>query len=97
MDPDLGKYPEDEVVRYMKVALFCTQAAAKRRPSMDQVVDMLSRSVRLNEKELTAPGFFEDADLPESSSSSSHKKLTPDSTTQAMISFPDTITEVVPR
>lgn len=97
VDPDLGMYPEDEVVRYMKVALFCTQAAAKRRPSMNQVVDMLSRSIRLNEKEITPPGFFEDPTLPESSSSSSHKKFTSDSTTQAMTSFPDTITEIVAR
>jgi hypothetical protein len=28
---------------------------------MSQVVEMLSRNIRLNEKELTAPGFFTDS------------------------------------
>ncbi|KAG0474639.1 hypothetical protein HPP92_014325 [Vanilla planifolia] len=36
IDPNLGDYPEDEVFRYIQVALFCTQAAAGRRPSMSQ-------------------------------------------------------------
>ncbi|KAL2341916.1 hypothetical protein Fmac_009856 [Flemingia macrophylla] len=58
VDPEMEEYPEEEVMRYMKVALFCTQAAAGRRPLMIQVVDMLSKAMQLNEKELTAPGFF---------------------------------------
>ncbi|XP_010935639.1 putative serine/threonine-protein kinase isoform X2 [Elaeis guineensis] len=61
VDPALEEYPEDEVVRYMKVALFCTQAASVRRPSASQVVEMLSRPIRLNEKELTPPGYMEDS------------------------------------
>ncbi|KAL5730234.1 hypothetical protein ACHQM5_003082 [Ranunculus cassubicifolius] len=97
VDPDLEEYPEDEVVRYIKVALFCTQAIASRRPSMDQVVSMLSRNIRLHEKELTAPGFFEDSASLNGGKSSSHKKFASTSTTQTMISFPDTITELVPR
>ncbi|KAG6423675.1 hypothetical protein SASPL_114077 [Salvia splendens] len=32
VDPQLEEFPEKEVLRYMKVALFCTQAAASRRP-----------------------------------------------------------------
>lgn len=60
MDPALEEYPEEEAVRYMKVALFCTQASAMRRPNMLQVVEMLSRPIRLNEKELTPPGFIND-------------------------------------
>ncbi|KAK1313395.1 putative LRR receptor-like serine/threonine-protein kinase [Acorus calamus] len=60
VDSDLGEYPEDEVLRYIKVALFCTQASAQRRPSMIQVVDMLSKRIRLNEKQLTPPSFIQD-------------------------------------
>lgn len=60
VDSDLEEYPEEEVIRYMKVALFCTQASAMRRPGMVQVVEMLSRPIRLNEKELTPPGFIND-------------------------------------
>ncbi|GMH15854.1 hypothetical protein Nepgr_017695 [Nepenthes gracilis] len=58
VDPVLKNYPEEEVVRYITVALFCTQAAANRRPPMSKVVEMLLRTTQLNEKELTAPGFF---------------------------------------
>ncbi|XP_068640138.1 cold-responsive protein kinase 1-like [Aristolochia californica] len=61
VDPELEKpYPEDEVLRYMKVALFCTQAAANRRPNMTQVLAMLSKQSRLNEKLLTQPGIIQD-------------------------------------
>jgi hypothetical protein len=60
VDTTLEEYPEEEVLRYMKVALFCTQASAMRRPNMFQVVEMLSRPIRLNEKELTTPGFIND-------------------------------------
>ncbi|KAL9255177.1 Cold-responsive protein kinase 1-like protein [Drosera capensis] len=61
VDPELEDFPEEEVIRYIKVAFFCTQAAAGRRPLMSQVVDMLSRNARLNEKIITAPGFFSDS------------------------------------
>lgn len=60
VDPELKEYPKEEVLRYMKVALFCTQANAKGRPSMSQAIEMLSKNVRLNEKQLTPPGWFED-------------------------------------
>ncbi|KAL5715588.1 hypothetical protein ACHQM5_017388 [Ranunculus cassubicifolius] len=59
VDPDLEDYAEEEIIRYIKVALFCTQAAPSRRPRMNQVVSMLTRDIRLNEKELTPPGFFQ--------------------------------------
>ncbi|XP_051125284.1 cold-responsive protein kinase 1-like isoform X2 [Andrographis paniculata] len=61
VDKELDEFPEEEVLRYMKVALFCTQAVTSRRPSMSQVIEMLSKNVRLNEKQLTPPGFFEDS------------------------------------
>ncbi|KAF9608354.1 hypothetical protein IFM89_009289 [Coptis chinensis] len=89
VDPDLEEYSEDEVVRYIKVALFCTQAAPTRRPPMNQVVSMLSRDIRLNEKELTAPGFFRMGE---------NKGLSPThSTTQLVSNSNVSITEVIPR
>ncbi|XP_021289428.1 putative serine/threonine-protein kinase isoform X2 [Herrania umbratica] len=56
VDPELTNYPQGEVMRFIKVALFCTQAAAHQRPTMKQVVEMLSKDVHLNEKILTEPG-----------------------------------------
>ncbi|KAF8411170.1 hypothetical protein HHK36_003713 [Tetracentron sinense] len=100
VDPELEEYPEEEALRYIKVALFCIQGAASRRPIMTQVVDMLSRHIRLNEKQLTPPSFFEDsADLSGTlPSSSKQKKSTSDnSTSQLNSSFPVTITQLIPR
>jgi len=94
VDPEMGEFPEEEVLRYMKVAFFCTQAAANRRPMMSQVVEMLSRNIRLNEKQLTAPGFFNNSG---SLGPSSSKKSSFDTTTCQMSSVPDPITQVTPR
>lgn len=58
---------------------------------MSQVTEMLSRNVKLNEKELTAPGFFQD------SGKESKGKLPQTSTSYPMTSFPTTITELGPR
>jgi hypothetical protein len=58
VDPELTEYPEDELMRFIKVALFCTQRSASQRPTMKQVVDMLSKEVNLNEKALTKPGVY---------------------------------------
>lgn len=58
VDPELRQYPENEVTRFIKVALFCTQAGAYQRPSMKQVVEMLSKEVSLNEDILTEPGVY---------------------------------------
>lgn len=58
VDPELTEYPEDEVLRFIKVAMFCTQAAARQRPNMRQVVQMLSKEVHLNENLLTEPGVY---------------------------------------
>lgn len=59
VDPYLTKFPEDEVTRFIKVALFCTQAAAQKRPNMKQVVEMLCRKeLNLNEDALTEPGVY---------------------------------------
>ncbi|KAE8714959.1 LRR receptor-like serine/threonine-protein kinase [Hibiscus syriacus] len=94
VDPELGEFPDEEVLRYMKVAFFCTQAAANRRPLMSQVIKMLGRNVRLNDKELMAPGFFQDG-VASSSKKSIESSAT--STSIQMSSVPVTITDVTPR
>ncbi|KAK9126139.1 hypothetical protein Scep_014985 [Stephania cephalantha] len=41
-DPELVDYSDDEVLRFIKVALLCTQAVPHQRPSMNEVIEMLS-------------------------------------------------------
>ncbi|XP_057984250.1 putative serine/threonine-protein kinase isoform X1 [Malania oleifera] len=72
VDPELTEYPEDEVLRFIKVALFCTQESASKRPSMKQVVEMLSKKVSLNEKVLTEPGVYKAHTSRHVGASSSH-------------------------
>ncbi|KAG6419102.1 hypothetical protein SASPL_121311 [Salvia splendens] len=95
VDPELEEFPKDEVIKYMKVALFCAQANASRRPLMSQVTEMLSRNVRLNEDQLTPPGFFEGPS--QKSGMVSKNKSSDTSTSHQMSSFPITTTEVSPR
>ncbi|XP_019161187.1 PREDICTED: putative serine/threonine-protein kinase isoform X1 [Ipomoea nil] len=72
IDPELREYPEAEVTRFIKVGLFCTQAASQKRPDMKQVIQMLSKDVKLNEDVLTGPGVYR--------SPHSSKKLVSDNT-----------------
>lgn len=58
MDSELSDYPEGEVLRFIIVGLFCTQAIASQRPTMKQVVEMLTKEVHLNQKALTKPGVY---------------------------------------
>nr|ABK25075.1 unknown [Picea sitchensis] len=60
VDPRLEEYPKEEVLRFIKVALLCTQAASNFRPSMSQVVAMLSKEININENLLSRPGFISD-------------------------------------
>ncbi|XWS15723.1 hypothetical protein CRYUN_Cryun34aG0026400 [Craigia yunnanensis] len=94
VDPELGEFPEEEVLRYMKVAFFCTQSAGNRRPLMSQVIEMLGRKIKLNEKVLTAPGFFRD-DVASSGKKSIDSST--GSTSYQMSSVPVTITHLTPR
>uniref|UniRef100_A0A6N2KF06 Protein kinase domain-containing protein n=1 Tax=Salix viminalis TaxID=40686 RepID=A0A6N2KF06_SALVM len=96
VDPEMGEFPREEVIRYIKVAFFCTQSAANRRPRMIQVVDMLSKQTQLNDNQLTAPGFFQDSDNP-SGGASSMKNFNAASNGNQMSSGPVIITEVIPR
>lgn len=98
IDPSLEDYPEEEVLRYIKVALFCTQAVAGRRPSMAEVLHMLSKPIRLNEKELMRPGLIQDSTaLSQGFKGSKASSSTSVSTIPELSSIPDTVTEMAPR
>lgn len=105
VDPELTQYPEDEVMRYIKVALFCTQAAAHQRPTMKQVVEMLSKDVHLNEKVLTEPGVFRGhtsrhlgvGSSETSSSIKAKRKQSVDPSSSTNILSSDSITQMLPR
>ncbi|KAJ0974421.1 hypothetical protein J5N97_016386 [Dioscorea zingiberensis] len=103
VDPNLKEYPEEEVLRFIKVALFCTQASSNRRPSMLQVIEMFSKPIRLNEKELTPPGFIQDsASISKVSKATitSNLRIKDTSSSDSSVPFssaPVTCTEIVPR
>ncbi|KAK7256892.1 hypothetical protein RIF29_30450 [Crotalaria pallida] len=110
VDPELADYNEIEVYRFIVVALFCTQAATQHRPSMKQVLEMLSKEVHIKEEALTEPGIYrwhssgkKGSSLNESSSSSSsshvlkHKKAENPYATSTNFSVADIVTEMVPR
>ncbi|OIV96149.1 hypothetical protein TanjilG_13081 [Lupinus angustifolius] len=91
VDPEMKEYPEKEVIKYIKVAFFCTQSVASRRPLMTQVVDMLSKEIQLNDKQIAAPGFFMD------SRESSLKKSPSDSIIAQFSNSSVSITQVTAR
>ncbi|KAF8397307.1 hypothetical protein HHK36_016220 [Tetracentron sinense] len=108
VDPEMVEYPEDEVMRFIKVALFCTQAASHQRPSIKQVVEMLSKDVSLNEKALTQPNVYKNHPaqysgggcLQESSSSQVGKgkqSINPLATSTSLYSSPPSMTQMQPR
>ncbi|KQJ85319.1 cold-responsive protein kinase 1 [Brachypodium distachyon] len=101
VDPDIRDYPEEEAIRYIKVALFCTQAAAARRPSMPQVLKMLSKPIRINESELTAPGYINEYKSSDSkataSSGSRFKNSAAEESDMFSTVVPQTVTEMSPR
>lgn len=60
VDPDLEEYPEDVVLHFIKVALLCTQATAQQRPSMKQVVHMLSNQTEIDLGNAVPPGVLKE-------------------------------------
>jgi hypothetical protein len=62
VDPGLDKYPEafEQMLRFIKVALLCTQATAQQRPSMKQVVHMLSNQTEIDLQNLVPPGVVKE-------------------------------------
>lgn len=98
VDSELEKFPKEEVLKYMKVALLCTQASAGRRPMMSQVIDMLTRNVQINEKELQPPSLFQTSDDDKPAAVMLLKqRLTETSTSYLGNSVTLPITEVIPR
>uniref|UniRef100_A0ACD5Y3M6 Uncharacterized protein n=1 Tax=Avena sativa TaxID=4498 RepID=A0ACD5Y3M6_AVESA len=101
VDPAVGSYPQEEAIRYLKVALFCTQATASRRPSMLQVVKMLSKPIRINESELTAPGYINEYKSNDSKATASTSSRLKNSAAEESDMFstyvPQTVTDVSPR
>ncbi|KAL8130432.1 hypothetical protein V2J09_019587 [Rumex salicifolius] len=83
VDVELRDYPQEQVIRYIIVAFFCTQPSPKRRPLISQVIEMLTKDKRLDEKQLSAPGFV----------AVSGSGLA----SQQFSSVPVTITELTPR
>ncbi|XP_004492426.1 cold-responsive protein kinase 1 isoform X2 [Cicer arietinum] len=107
VDSELIDYDEIEVYRFLVVALFCTQSAAQHRPTMKQVLEMLSKQVHLNEKALTEPGIYRwntsgkrRGSSNETSSSSQiikYKKSENRYQTSTQFSSTDIVTEMFPR
>ncbi|OWM81720.1 putative serine/threonine-protein kinase isoform X2 [Punica granatum] len=106
VDSELPYYPENEVLRFIIVGLFCTQAASNQRPTMKQVVEMLTKKVHLNQKALTEPGVYRAhpsrrsgvGALSEASSSQARKgkqSINPN-VTAAQTSY-EGVSEVIPR
>ncbi|CAL4930264.1 unnamed protein product [Urochloa decumbens] len=60
VDPDLEKYPEEQTLRFIKVALLCTQATSQQRPSMKQVVNMLNNQTEINLQNAIPPGVLKE-------------------------------------
>jgi len=68
VDARMEDYQEEEVLRYLRVGLACTQAAPSSRPTMGQVVALLSRPVALHEHEaamMRPPSFAEHRAAPD--------------------------------
>ncbi|KAJ8747206.1 hypothetical protein K2173_019527 [Erythroxylum novogranatense] len=106
VDPEVTEYPENEVTRFIKVALFCTQAAAHQRPTMKQVVEMLSKDVHLNDKQLTEPGLSKNSGAFSSDDTSSSYRNKgkqsvnnppPEISTSTFLDTESDITQIVPR
>ncbi|XP_062216125.1 putative serine/threonine-protein kinase [Phragmites australis] len=60
VDPDLEKYPEEQMLRFIKVALLCTQATSQQRPSMNLVVHMLSNQTEIDLQNVVPPGVLKE-------------------------------------
>uniref|UniRef100_N1QZW3 non-specific serine/threonine protein kinase n=1 Tax=Aegilops tauschii TaxID=37682 RepID=N1QZW3_AEGTA len=84
VDPDLGDYPDEEAIRFIKV------------------VKMLSKPIRINERELTAPGYISEYNSGVSKATASSDSRFKNSTTaddSDMFStvVPQTVTDISPR
>lgn len=53
-----GDFNIEEALRFLKVALLCTQVMPKLRPSMRNVLKLLKGEVAVADKEISRPGLF---------------------------------------
>ncbi|KAL8241932.1 hypothetical protein R6Q59_012234 [Mikania micrantha] len=54
---DVNQYKEEHVMNIIEIALLCTQSPASKRPTMPEVVFMLSSDPSFGERQLTRPNF----------------------------------------
>ncbi|KAL2500545.1 Protein kinase superfamily protein [Forsythia ovata] len=107
VDPDLVQYPRDELMRFITVALFCTQANSQRRPDMKQVLTMLSTDVTLNDSLLMEPGVYRpqtsfkseggSSQITSSQQSKGKQSANYPSVTSSQLVSSQSITEMIPR
>jgi hypothetical protein len=104
VDARMEDYQEEEVLRYLRVGLACTQAAPRNRPTMGQVVALLSRPVALHLHEaamMRPPSFAEHRAAPDGSSvvvqTSPKARWPPPAAEPAVCSASFTCSEVAPR
>lgn len=55
-----GDFDAEEACRFLKVGLLCTQDNSKRRPSMSNVVKMLTGEVKINDETIKKPILMSD-------------------------------------
>ncbi|KAL5715973.1 non-specific serine/threonine protein kinase [Ranunculus cassubicifolius] len=61
VDPSLeGQFDAEQACRFLQIALLCTQDTPKLRPSMSNVVKMLTGELSIDGKVITKPGLISD-------------------------------------
>jgi hypothetical protein len=99
VDARMENCPEEEVLRYLRVGLACTQAAPSSRPTMGQVVALLSRCTEAAMMRL--PSFAEHRAAPDGPSAvvqtSPKARWPPAAARSAVCSASFTYSEVAPR
>ncbi|GLJ26026.1 hypothetical protein SUGI_0499170, partial [Cryptomeria japonica] len=59
VDPKLkGEYPQEQMVRVIRIALLCVKESPSQRPSMTQIVSMLTSNSEITDQP-TKPAFLE--------------------------------------
>lgn len=53
-----GDYDVDEACKFFKIGLLCTQDMAKIRPSMSEVVKMLTGEMHVDDEKISKPGLI---------------------------------------
>ncbi|XP_047342025.1 cold-responsive protein kinase 1-like [Impatiens glandulifera] len=61
----------EEAFKFLKIGLLCTQGMPKLRPSMSEVVKMLTGKRNVDEKTITKPGLLSELMIPQSSNDTS--------------------------